>query len=75
VPIQTIHIPEELNAELESLLARQGRSLDEYVTETLRRQLFWDTVDEVQAQNRDLTPEQADMLAAEAVEWARATGP
>ena len=57
------------------VLGAGGGNLREYVNAAIKRQLFWDTVDAVQERNRDLSPEEAEALADEALDWARATRP
>jgi hypothetical protein len=71
----TVKLTDDLVSRLRSHLARRGGELSQYVSEAIRRQLFWDTVEEVHEQNHNLTPEEAEKLAAEAVDWARATRP
>ena len=52
-----------------------GGDLGEYVNAAIKRQLFWDTVGAVQERNQDLSPEEAEALADEALDWTRATRP
>ena len=72
---KTIRISDDLGRRAQRYLRRQGGDLSEYVNTAIKRQLFWDTVDTVQEQNRDLSPEEAEALADEALDWARATRP
>ena len=75
---KTIRISDDLGRRVQRYLRRQGGDLSEYVNTTIKRQLFWDTVDTVdtvQGQSRDLSPEEAEALADEALDWARATRP
>lgn len=69
----TVDIPDEELSRLKPVLEKNGGDLAQYVSEKFRRGLFWDTLDLVNEQNRDLTEEEADALANEAVDWARAT--
>ena len=69
---KTIRISDDLGRSVQRYLRRQGGDLSEYVNTAIKRQLFWDTVQE---QNRDLSPEEAESLADEALDWARATRP
>lgn len=69
---KTIRISDDLGRRVQRYLRRQGGDLSEYVNTAIKRQLFWDTVQE---QNRDLSPEETEALADEALDWARATRP
>jgi len=71
----TVKLTDDLGPRLRSHLAKRGNDLSQYVNEAVRKQLFWDTVDEVHEQNRDLTPEEAEELARNAVDWVRETRP
>jgi len=71
----TVDIPDNQLERVKSLLAKTGGDLASYVNEKVRLGVFWDTVDEIAEANHDLTPEQADELANEAVDWARANRP
>ncbi|MEL7087081.1 MAG: ribbon-helix-helix domain-containing protein [Planctomycetota bacterium] len=72
----TLDVPEDLDAEVRSMLAKRGGGdLTDYVNETMRRRVLRDTINDIRADNRDLTPEAADELANEAVDWARASRP
>lgn len=68
-------ITDETDRTVRSFLARRGLKkgdLSRFVADAARREVLRQTVEEIRAQNRDLTPEQAQELADEAVAWARA---
>lgn len=68
-------IPEETDRSVRSYLARTGGKkgdLSKYVDRAVRQAVFWDTVENIQERNKDLSPEEAQTLADEAVAWARA---
>ena len=73
---KVIRISDDLGKRVQRYLGREGGGdLGEYVNAAIKRQLFWDTVDAVQERNRDLSPKEAEALANEALDWARATRP
>ena len=49
--------------------------LSKFVDDAVRREVLRQTVKEIQAQNADLTADEAQELADEAVAWARANRP
>jgi len=68
-------IPEETDRSVRSYLARTGGKkgdLSKYVDRAVRRAVFWDTVAAIQERNTDLSPEEAQALADEALEAVRA---
>ncbi len=68
-------ISEETDRSVRSYLARTGGKkgdLSKYVDRAVRRAVFWDTVDAIQERNRDLSPEEAQALADEALKAVRA---
>lgn len=68
-------IPEETDRSVRSYLARTGGEngdLSEYVDRAVRQAVFWDTVENIQGRNKDLSPEEAQTLADEAVKAVRA---
>lgn len=68
-------IPEETDRSVRAYLARVGgdkADLSAYVDHAVRQALFWDTVENIQERNRDLSPEEAQALADEAVAETRA---
>ncbi len=70
-----LSIPEETDRIVRSHLARIGMKkgdLSKFVEEAVRGEVLRRTVQEVQAQNADLTEGQAMDLANEAVAWSRA---
>ncbi len=67
-------IPEETDRTVRSYLARTGGKkgdLSKFVDRAVRQAVFWSTVHEIQEKNKDLSPEEAQQLADEAVAWAR----
>ena len=62
---------DDLGSRVRRYLRRQGGDLSEYVNAAIKRQLFWDSMDAVQARNQDLSPEEAEALADAALDWAR----
>lgn len=71
----TLDIPDDLDAEVRSLLSQRGGDLNQLVSETLRMRLLKQTVSQIRDENQDLTPEQAIELANEAVDESRASRP
>jgi uncharacterized SAM-dependent methyltransferase len=70
-----LSISEKTDRLVRSHLARTGMKkgdLSKFVDMAVRAEILRQTVKEVQAQNADLTAEQAMALADEAVAWARA---
>jgi hypothetical protein len=70
-----LSIPEETDRIVRSYLARIGLrkgDLSKFVDTAVRREVLRRTVKDVQAQNADLTEEQAAELADGAVAWTRA---
>jgi Cu/Ag efflux pump CusA len=70
-----LSIPDETDRMVRSHLARTGLKkgdLSKFVDEAVRGAVLRRTVKEVQAQNVDLSEDQAMGLANEAVAWARA---
>lgn len=68
-------IPEETDRSVRSFLARargEKADLSAYVDHAVRQALFWDTVESIQERNKDLSPEEAQALADDAVAEARA---
>lgn len=68
-------IPEETDRCVRSYLARtwgKKGDLSKYVDRAVRQAVFWDTVESIQKRNRDLSPEEAQALADEALEAVRA---
>lgn len=70
-----LSISEETDRIVRSHLARMGLKkggLSKFVDDAVRAEVLRRTVKEVQAQNTDLSEDQAMELANEAVVWARA---
>ncbi len=70
-----LSISEETDRVVRSYLARVGLKkgdLSKFVDSAVRAEVLRRTVEDVQAQNADLTEDQAMELANEAVVWARA---
>ena len=68
-------VPEETDRSVRKYLARTGGKkgdLSKFVDRAVRKAIFWETVEAVQERNKDLSPEEAQALADEAVAWARA---
>lgn len=68
-------IPEETDRSVRHFLARacgEEADLSVYVDHAVRQALFWDTIDSIQDRNKDLSPEDAEALADEAVAEIRA---
>lgn len=72
----TIHIPDDLLAELQEKAAAEGRSVDELAEDALRRQLARQTLERFKAEARrrrgDLTDEQVEEIVHRAVRDMRA---
>lgn len=71
-------IPDETNRSVRSHLARIGGKkgdLSLFVDRAVRQAVFWETVETVWDGNQGLSPEQAQMLADEAVAESRAARP
>ena len=71
----TVDVSDDLDRRVRSYLDEHGEDLSTYVNETIRRRLLRQTIHEIRERNKDLTPEQAEALADEAVDWARANRP
>ena len=71
----TVDVPEDLDRQVQDQLAKQDEDLSSYVNETIRRRLLKQTINEIRQRNKDLTPDEAQALADEAVDWARANRP
>jgi len=70
----TLNIPDETDRSVRMYLERTGGSesdLSAFVDRIVRREVFWNTVRKIQDQNTDLTPEEAQALADEAVDEVR----
>jgi len=68
-------VPEETDRSVRTFLARTGGNdadLSDYVNRAVRQAVFWDTVEGIRERNRDLSPEEAQALADEAVAEERA---
>jgi hypothetical protein len=70
-----LNVPKEIDRDVRMLLARRGfkkGDLSRFVVAAVRRELLRETIDDTRARFSDLTPEEVDRLAADAVAWARA---
>jgi hypothetical protein len=70
-----LSISDKTDRLVRSYLARLGMKkgdLSKFVDTAVRKEILRRTVQEVQAQNADLSEEEAMALATEAVAWARA---
>lgn len=67
-------IPEEMDRNVRSFLQLHGASIDlsAFVQEAVGGEILRRTIREIQEDNKDLSPEEAQTLADEAVAWARA---
>ena len=68
-------IPEETDRTVREYLARSSGKegdLSAFVDRAVRHAIFWETVESIQERNKDLSPEEAQTLADEAVALARA---
>ena len=68
----TLDVPDDLDADVRSLLAKRGGDLTDYVNETVRRRLLKQTITDIREISSDLSAEQAQALADEAVDGSRA---
>lgn len=68
-------IPEKTDRAVRSYLARtdgEKGDLSTFVDQAVRQAIFYETLESVWERNQDLTAEEAQALADEAVAWARA---
>lgn len=70
----TLAIPDDTDRRVQRYLADTGSvaDLSDFVDQAVRTELLRRTVRSIQDRNADLSPEEADALADEAVKWARA---
>ena len=70
----TLAIPDDTDRHVQRYLAHVGSAADlsDFVDQAVRAELLRRTVRSIQDRNADLSPEEADALADEAVKWARA---
>ena len=71
----TLTIREETDRSVRQYLARTGGSeedLSRFVDDTMRGEILRRVVRDIQERNRNLSAEEAQALADEAVAWARA---
>lgn len=70
----TLTVPEEIDRSVRHYLQLQGgsRELSTFVQEAVGGEILRRTIREIQEENKDLSPEDAQSLADEAVAWARA---
>ena len=70
-----LSISDETDRAVRAFLGQQGYKkgdLSKFVEEAVLRAMLRCSLNEIQEQNSDLTPEEARALADEAVAWARA---
>ena len=69
----TLTVSEEIDRSARHYLQLQGgsRDLSTFVQEAVGGEILRRTIREIQQENRDLSPEDAQSLADEAVAWAR----
>ena len=68
-------VSDETDRSVRSYLARTGDmngDLSKFVDETVRGEILRRTVRDIQERNKDLSADEAETLAREAVAWARA---
>lgn len=70
----TLTVPEEIDRSVRHYLQLQGGSSDlsTFIQEAVGGEILRRTIREIQEENKDLSPEEAQLLADEAVAWARA---
>lgn len=68
----TVQIPEKTDRSVRQYLALSSVDLSTFVDEAVRAEILRRTIHDIQEQNSDLSPEDANQLADEAVAWARA---
>lgn len=67
-------IPEKTDRTVREYLARTGGKkgdLSKFVDQAVRGEILRRTIHDIQERNKDLSPEEAQALADEAVAWAR----
>jgi len=69
----TLEIPDEMDRNVREYLKAHGAQIDlsAFVQEAVGGEILRRTIREIQEDNTDLTPEEAQALADEAVGWAR----
>ena len=70
-----IHVPDDTDRDVRRLLAERGfkkGDLSRFVVDAVRREVLTADIADTRARFADLTPEEADQLASDAVAWARA---
>ncbi len=67
----TIQVPDKTDRSVRKYLAYSGIDLSTLVDEAVRAEVLRRTIRDIQAAQGDLSPEDADALADEAVAWAR----
>ena len=70
-----LNVPEETDRDVRMLLAGRGLKkgdLTKFIVKAVQREVLRETIDDVRGRFSDLTPEEADRLASDAVAWARA---
>lgn len=70
----TLEIPDEMDRNVREYLKAHSAQIDlsAFVQEAVGREILRRSIREIQEDNKDLTPEEAQALADEAVAWARA---
>ena len=74
----TLNVPDETDRRVRQYLERTGEAegdLSKFVDSAVRQAMFWRTVESIQERNKDLSPEEAQRIADEAVADARANRP
>ena len=70
----TLTVPEEIDRSVRQYLQLKGgsRDLSTFVQEAVGGEILRRTIRDIQEKNEDLSPEDAQSLADEAVAWVRA---
>ena len=70
-----LNVPDETDRDVRMLLARRGfkkGDLSKFVIDAVRREVLREAVEDIRTRFDNLTPEQAEALADDAIAWARA---
>jgi hypothetical protein len=70
----TLYVDEDVLRAAKVMAARTGRRESEIFEEALRRHVGFAVLDRIRARNTDLSPEEAERLANEAVHESRRSG-
>jgi Ribbon-helix-helix protein, copG family len=67
----TLYVDEDVLRAAKVMAARKGKRDSEIFEEALRKYVGFAVIDRIRARNTDLTPEEAERLASEAVHESR----